>query len=68
MTNPKSPSPDANTQVVGEEALKAAWSIGRKSWCPASILDDHERTERDWQKARARIAAALTTEGQPDGN
>jgi len=37
------------------QSIKAAWLLGRKAWCPAAILDDHERTERDWQQALAAL-------------
>jgi hypothetical protein len=41
---------------IGDAALRAAWERGRAGWCPATILDDWERTERDWVKARADLA------------
>ena len=37
------------------QSIKAAWVSGRKAWCPAAILDDQERTERDWQQALAAL-------------
>jgi len=37
------------------QSIKAAWLLGRKAWCPAAILDDQDRTERDWQQALAAL-------------
>lgn len=41
------------------EAMRAAWERGRRGWCPAGILADKERTERDWLSALPEIRAAL---------
>ncbi|MBZ9873124.1 hypothetical protein LB542_19945 [Mesorhizobium sp. BR1-1-9] len=43
--------------VDGEAVLRADWECGRKSYCPAGVLADKERTEREWQKARAGLAS-----------
>ncbi len=51
----------ADERVV--EALRKGWEYGRKSWCPAGILADTDRTERDWTNA----LAALAQEGQKNG-
>ena len=45
---------------VRAEGMRAAYLMGRREWCPAAILADNERTERDWE--RARIALAAQTE------
>ncbi len=37
--------------------MKRAYIKGRTEWCPASILDDTDRTERDWQDARRALEA-----------
>ena len=46
---------------ASEDALREAYILGRKGWCPASILEDQERTERDWQKARNRLTTLPTS-------
>lgn len=34
---------------------RAAYEAGRRAYCPASILVDTERTEREWLKAQAEL-------------
>jgi Lar family restriction alleviation protein len=49
-----------NRRAVVDGVLRAAWEAGRKSYCPAGILKDTERTEREWQLAKSALAARST--------
>ncbi|RWD00143.1 MAG: hypothetical protein EOS58_30650 [Mesorhizobium sp.] len=50
------PAPADKGAAVSEDgALRAAYEMGRKQWCPAGILADKERTERDWREAKAAL-------------
>jgi hypothetical protein len=41
------------------DAARAGWERGRNSWCPAGVLADEARTEREWAEALPRILATL---------
>jgi hypothetical protein len=43
---------------VDEKLIREAYELGRSQWCPAGILKDEERTERDWQEARIKLGLA----------
>lgn len=49
-------------------AVKAAWLIGRRSYAPAFVLEDDDRTEREWEKAKAELSALgpAAPEGQQE--
>lgn len=52
----------AEAKLAGvEDRVKEAWALGRRSYCPAGVLADEARTEREWQAARAALAHPVPT-------
>lgn len=47
---------------------RLAWEVGRNSWCPAGVLSDAERTEREWKEAWQEICSTrpLSPTHNPD--
>ena len=50
-----------------EAVLKEAWALGRRSYCPAGVLADEARTEREWQAARAALTHPVPTHEDGSG-
>jgi len=44
---------------------RLAWEAGRQSYCPAGILNDEDRTEREWQSAWSKICDQRISQPQP---
>jgi hypothetical protein len=58
----------AEAKLAGGEAReREAWEIGRRSYCPAGVLADEARTEREWQAARAALTHPAPTHNDGRG-
>lgn len=47
------------TDGMVKRIAKAGWERGRRSWCPAGVLADNERSDREWARVLPEILAAI---------